>query len=61
MKLKSPKKADILRQFERTGGYVDDEGVDLNNPTPSVKVQRVRPKKRKNTLTYELANDKRSL
>lgn len=45
MKLKSPKKRDILKQLLEADGRIDSSDEELGDPTPSVKVRRVRPKK----------------
>jgi len=45
MKLKSPKKSDILKQLFEADGKIDSSDEELDDPTPSVKVRRVRPKK----------------
>ena len=46
MKLKSCCKSDIIKQFKNRDLFGDPD-FDPDNPTPSMKVQRVRPKKRK--------------
>lgn len=45
MKLKSPKKSEILKQLLEVDGKIDSSDEELDDPTPSVKVRRVRPKK----------------